>query len=158
MNKLSIIQRTLIVQLYIESNCSVVRTRTQRAFVRNTGNRNHPSPCCIRLIVAKLKALGTVADREHPGRSRTVRGIDNIESVRQKITHNPHKSVRRRSEEPQISKTFLWCIFSEDLKHYPYEIQLGLKIGQNDCEKRLQFALSIIEIFQIEENKLCVDN
>ena len=51
MDKLSIIQRTPIVQLYFESNCYIVRT--QRAFRRNTRDRNHPSPRCIRLIVAK---------------------------------------------------------------------------------------------------------
>ena len=92
MDKLSIIQRTLIVQIYFESNCSVVRT--QRAFRRNTGNIYHLSPRCIRLIVAKLKALGTVGARQHPGRSRTVRSIDNIESVRQDVTHNLQKFVR----------------------------------------------------------------
>ena len=85
--------RTLNVQLYFESNSSVVRT--QRAFRKNTGNRNHPSPRCFRIIVAKLKAFGTVADRQHPGRSRTARSIDNIESVRQNVTDNPQESVRR---------------------------------------------------------------
>ena len=121
MDKLSIIQLTLIVQLNFESKCSV---RTQRAFIRNTGNMNHPSPSCIRLIVAKFKALGTVADKQRPDRSRTIRSIDNIESVLQDVTHNPQKSVRRRSEEIQILKTYLWRILSEDLKCYLYIIQL----------------------------------
>ena len=112
-DKSSTILRTLIVQLSFESKCPVVRTQT--AFRRNTRNRNHPSPRCIRLIVAKFKALGTVANRQHPGRSRTARSIDNIESVRQDVTHNPQKSVRRRSEELQISKTSLRRILGEDL-------------------------------------------
>ena len=92
--------------------------KTERAFIRNTGNRNYPSPRCIGLIVATFKALGAVTDRQHPGRSRTVRSIDNIESVRQDVTHNPQKSVRRRSEELQISKTSLWRILREDSKCY----------------------------------------
>ena len=77
----------MIVQLYFESNCSV--TRTQKAFGKNTVNRNHYSLRCIRYIVAKVKALGIVADRQHPCRSRTVRNIDNLEYMRQDVTHNP---------------------------------------------------------------------
>ena len=46
----------------------------------------------------------------------------------------------------------LWCILREDLKCYPYKIQLVLKIDQNDYEKRFQFAQSFIEIFQQELN------
>ena len=69
------------------SNCSVVRT--QMAFRMNNENRNHPSPRSIRLIVAKF------------------RSIDNIDSVRQDVIHNPQKFVRR-SEELKISKSSLW--------------------------------------------------
>ena len=116
----------------------------------NTGNRNHPSPRCIRLIVTKFKAPVTVADRQQHGWSRTVRSIDNVESVRQDVTHSPQKSVIWRSEELQISKTALWCILRENLKCYPYTFQLVQKIGQNDYEKRLKFALSFIQIFQQE--------
>ena len=103
-------------------NSSVVRT--QKAFRRNTGNRNHPSHRCISFIVVKFKALGTVADWQHPARSRTVRSIDNIESVRHDVTYNPQKSIRRRSEEIKICKTSLWRILREDLKCYSYKIQL----------------------------------
>ena len=104
MDKLSIIQRILIVQ-----HC--------------------PSPYCIRLIVAKFKAFGTVADRRHPGRFRTVRNIDNIESTRRDVAHNSQKSVRGRSKELQISKTSLCLILKENFKCYLYEIQLVLKVG-----------------------------
>ena len=73
--------------------------------------------------------------------------------MRQNVTHNPQQSGRR-SQELQISKTSLWRILGEYLKCYPYEIQLVLKIGRNDCEKMFQFARSFIEIFQQEE-KMC---
>ena len=120
MDKFLIIHPTLMVQLYFKSNCSVVRI--QRVFRRITGNRNHPSPRCLRLIVATFKPHGKVVDRQHPGRSRTVSCIDNIESVRQDITHGPQKSVGRRSEELLISKTSLWHMLRKDLKCYPYKI------------------------------------
>ena len=58
------------------------------AFRRNTENINHPS--------LKFEVLGTVAVRQQPRRSQTGKSIDNIESVRQDVTHNPQKSVRRR--------------------------------------------------------------
>ena len=151
MDTLFIIEQTLIVQLYFESNSSVVRTR--RAFRSNIGNKNHPSPCCIRLIVPKFKALGTVADRQHPGRSRTLKNIDNIKFACQDVTHNPRKSVRR-SEELQISKPCLWRILREDLMRYLYKIQLVQEIGQNDYEKRLHFTQTFVEIFQ-EGGKIC---
>ena len=89
MDKLSIIQLTLMVQFYLESSCSVART--QKAFRRNCGNINHLSPRCIHFNVANFKALGRIADRQDSGRSRTV-SIDNIESVRQDVTHIPQKS------------------------------------------------------------------
>ena len=104
MDELSISQQTLIVQFYFESNFSVVRT--QSAFRSNTGNRNHPSSRCIRLVVAKFMALGTVMDSQHSGLSRTVRSIDNIESVRQDVTDNQQESLRIRLEELQISKAY----------------------------------------------------
>ena len=97
-----------------EINCSVVRT--QIAFRRNTRIINHPSPRCIRFIVDKFKAEDTVADRQHPDRSRTVRSIDNIEFVRHDVTSNPQRSVGRRSEELQISKNSLRRILREYLK------------------------------------------
>ena len=118
---------------------------TQWAFKSNNGNKNHPSPRRIRLIFAKFKALGTVADRHHSCRSRTVRSIDNIETVRQDVTHNPQNSVRLRSEELQICKTFLWRLL-RGFKCYAYKIQRVQKIDQNDYETRLQFARSFIKI------------
>ena len=135
----------MIVQLYFESNCSIVRT--QRAFIRNTGDGNHPSPRCIRLIVAKFKAPVTIAGRQHPGRSRTVKSIDNVESVRQDVTHSPRKSVIIRSEELQISKTSWWLMLREDLECYPYTIQLVQKIGQNDTRKGFNLHGYILKSF-----------
>ena len=82
MGKLSIIQQTQIVRLYLRATVQLLKHK------RNTGNINHHSPRCIRLIVAKLKAFGTGADRQNLGRSRTVRSIDNIAYVRQDVTHN----------------------------------------------------------------------
>ena len=119
--------------------------KNTNTFRKNTGNINHPSPRCIRLIIATFKTLCIVADRQHPGRSRTVRNIDNIESERQDFTYSTQKSVRRHSEELLISKTSL-C--------YPYKIQLVQKIDQNDYEKSFQFARLSIEILQHEE-KIC---
>jgi len=152
MQKLSIKQRSHIVQLYFENNSSTVAT--QRAFRRIYANRNGPSPRCIRRIVAKFKELGNVQDRQRLGRSRTGRSIDKIESVRQDVAATPQKSVSRRSDELQISKTTLWRILKKDLKCYPYKIQLVQNIDQNDFEKRLQFAHSFLEIFQ-DEDKIC---
>ena len=91
-------------------------------------------------------------DIQHPGRSRTVRSIDNIESARQDVTHNPQKSLRGRSEDLQIFKTYLLSILKEDLKCYPYKIQFVQKIDQSDYEKRFQFVRLVIEIFQKEVN------
>ena len=74
--------------------------------------------------------------------------------MRRDVTHNPQKSVRRRSEGLQISKASLWRTLREDLKSCPYKTQLVQKIGKNDDEKRLQFEWPCIEIFLLEE-KMC---
>ena len=43
------------------------------------------------------------------------KSIDNIESVRQEVSHNPKNSVRSRSEL-QMSKTFLWRVSREGIE------------------------------------------
>ena len=68
-------------------------------------------------------------DITHPGRSHTVRTIDNIESVRQYVTHNPQKSA------PDFENIFVAYI------------ERIFKV----FERRLQFVLSFTEIFQQED-------
>ena len=75
------------------------------------------------------RSFGTVADRQHH--------FDNIESVRQDVTHNPQKLAKRRSEKLQIFKTSSWRTLREDLKYYSYKIQFVQTIGQTDYEKRV---------------------
>ena len=107
---MSIIQRTLIVQLYL------------RATFNLQEHKGHSEGILEIEIIAKFNVLSTVADRQHLGRSRTVKNIDSTESVREDVTHNPQKIIERRSEEFQISKTSLWHILREDLKCYLYKI------------------------------------
>ena len=101
MDKLSIIQRTLIVQLYFESNCSV-----HSEAILEMEIITHLA--VFALVSLDLRHLAQLrVDSEHPDRSKIVRLVASIESARHDVIHNPQRSVRRRSGELQISETTL---------------------------------------------------
>ena len=77
---------------------------------------------------------GTVADG-HKGRHRLSLGIipENIQNLREHHEESPRKSTRRLSQETGISRKTVLRIIHDDLKLFPYKIQISQR--QTDLNK-----------------------
>uniref|UniRef100_A0A8C4QNK6 DUF4817 domain-containing protein n=1 Tax=Eptatretus burgeri TaxID=7764 RepID=A0A8C4QNK6_EPTBU len=115
MDKWTLQQRALIVELYFRNGCSVVCA--QREYRRAHGVRIAPTDKAIRRWVTAFRQTGSVADAKRSGRPRSVRTAANITAVQEDVVRSPNKSCKRRSHELQISETSLCRIMKKGLPH-----------------------------------------
>ena len=89
-------------------------------------------------MVAKFRETGSVADahKGHSGRHRSAIIPDNIQNLRERLEESPRKSTRRLSQETGISRTSVLRIFHDNLKLFPYKIQiLQRQTDRNKAER-----------------------
>ena len=89
-------------------------------FRKTYGRKNVPT----RATVYRIEEKGAVADSPKPGPSSFVTTSKNIEAVRVSVATCPGTSIRRRSQELQISPNALWRILHKELHLFPYKVQL----------------------------------
>lgn len=75
----------------------------------------------------------------------TVRTPENIDAVRKSFENNPQQSTRSASIDLEISRTSVQRILRKDLGIYPYKIQVGQRLTEQDALKRLEFGNQICE-------------
>ncbi|KAL7723793.1 hypothetical protein ACLKA6_000408 [Drosophila palustris] len=141
-------ERAEIVQLYIQNNFSIVKTK--RAFRAKNKVKSAPGDNTIRRLYAKFVNSGNVSNANHSSRQRTRRSDENIEAVRASIEADPRTSSYHRSQELGIARTTLRRIIHGDLKVYPYKIQMAQKLNPDDYTRRLQYAKWSIEMAENE--------
>jgi len=118
---LTLEQKIKLVDLFI-THQSIIKT--QRAYCKLYSVRKAPGKITIMKLVAKFRSVGSVLDKAHTGRHRTERTAENIELVRLSVLQSPKTSCRRRSQELSLSETTLRRILKNDLKLFPYKIQI----------------------------------
>lgn len=69
---------------------------------------------------------------------------------------NPRKSIRRRSQQLNLSKTALHDILTKYIKMHTNKIQLTQALKPADHEKRLQFSQWILN--RHKEDESCTEN
>ena len=65
-------------------------------------------------------------------RTPTVRTPENIQAVRENIEASSSKSIRRLSQEAEVSATSTYRILRYDLSLFPYKIQVTHKLQLSD--------------------------
>ena len=107
---------------------------------RNTFGTAPPSQKTILRHVRALSERGTVADRERPGRPRSMRTEENAEDVAAALTVSPQTSTRRLSSQLGITRTTLQRLLG-DLHFHPYRPRLLHGLLPADLDRREQFAI-----------------
>ena len=102
----------------------------------------------------KLQTSYTLHKTSPPGRSRTVVANPNIERLKKKLDLSPRRSVRSLSRQLKISTTSTWRILREELKKYPYRIQLKEKLTPQNKESRVHFANRISDRIEADSSFL----
>ena len=127
-------QRIKIIEAYFAAKSVLL---TQRQCRKDFGRNNVPTGRTIQRLVAKFQKTGSVADA-HKGQDRLSFGIipENIQSLRKRHEDFPRKSTLCLSKETGILRTSVLRILHDDLKLFPYKIQiLQRQADQNKSER-----------------------
>ena len=131
----SVHERSKILESYLSTKSTVV---TQRVFCREVPGRKTPCRKTIKKIVEKFRNTGSVVNENkgHSGWYVAVRTRANVQTVRKHLQQSPRKSIRRLSQEADISRTTVQRIIHNDLKLFPYKVQILQK--QTDPNKEVR--------------------
>ncbi|XP_043676454.1 uncharacterized protein LOC122633042 [Vespula pensylvanica] len=152
MKRLTLNERTKIVQFYFENNRSIIST--QRAYRRHFNVKNAPAEMTIRNIIARFQQQGTVSDLPRSGRPRSVFTNANIQRVEESVLEEPGTSTRRRSSQLELSRTSLRRISRHLLLLFPYKIQLVQDLHLDDYKSRLNFSIRFQQLVKEEDDFL----
>jgi hypothetical protein len=145
--------RTFIVEQFFITN-SV--TQTQRNFRRRFLCKAVPSRNTILHYVQAFREQGSVGDKPRLGPCLKVRTDEKILIVRDALNKSPNKSLRRLSQQVEISISSVYRIVKRDLRLYPYKIQLVQTLMPNDYSERIQFSQWLLQ--SVSENSSFIEN
>ena len=91
----------------------------------------------IKRTIDQFEEISSITDRPRSGRPRSSRTPNLIKSVKEKIRHNPRKSMRKMAKESKISPRTMRRICHNDFKMSPYKLQKRQLISGPTIEKRL---------------------
>ena len=145
----SVHERSKILESYFSTKLVVL---TQREFRREFPGRKTPHKKTITKTVEKFRNTGSVGNdnKGHNGWYVTVRTRTNVQAVRNHLEQLPRKSIRRLSQEVGISRTTVQRIIHNDLKLFPYKVQILQKQTDANKEERSELCQTINE--RIENN------
>ncbi|GBN43880.1 hypothetical protein AVEN_235910-1 [Araneus ventricosus] len=127
----------------------------QRAFRRCYG-RNPPDTKSIKRWCEKFRGTSSVTD--HRRGSRPSVSEATVELVRQSFQRSPTKSTRQALRELQIPQTSLVRILHKRVRFHAYKVQIVQDLQPNDCPKRAEFAIEILNRIDVENvylNRIC---
>ena len=136
-------QRIKIIETYfaaksvLKNSKNLPKNSDTVAMQEYFGRNNVPDGRAIQRLVAKFRKTGSVADA-HKGLDRLSFSIipENIHNLRKRHEDFPRKSTHLLSQETGISRTSVLRILHDDLKLFPYKIQiLQRQTDQNKAER-----------------------
>ncbi|CAF2520035.1 unnamed protein product [Rotaria sp. Silwood2] len=110
-----------------------------------------PSEKTIKAIYDKFIETGSVHDRERSGRPSlmTTEKLDEIEEV---LSDNAMVSVRRVSQEVNLSKSTVHLAMRNVLGYKPYKMHLTQQLDDEDKDVRVVMAEALLPILDDENN------
>ena len=85
-----------------------------------------------------MKETGILIHKPKREKPKTVRTPENIAAEAESVCEAPSTSIHRRSQQLNISETFLGRIFHKDMS--PYKVQLVQEMKSIDHPMRFRFA------------------
>lgn len=122
-------------------------TRVKQEYRRVFPNDSPVSDSVIQRAVTKFHEHGVASDlkKGHSGRPKSSVTVENIDEVEEFFTENPTTSIRRASQALGIPRSSLHRI-QRKLKLHPYKIQVFQELSDFDMERRLTFAMKMIDM------------
>lgn len=102
-------------------------------------NRTPIALSTVRNTVTKFNNFGTVRNLPKSGRPRSATNEENSLNVLLSFTENPHDSIRRVSQEHNISKSSVHNIL-KTAKFHPFKVHLVHKLNEDDFDRRVEFC------------------
>lgn len=135
-------ERVFFVKTFYECNKSYISTLRQ---IRATfGYDFFIQRRTIQKMVRQFEETGSVVTKRPVLYHRGVRNEENIDRVRDSIVEDAMTSVRRRSQELNISRSTLGRILKNDLSLKPFKIRRTQELKLVDHQSRKQFAEQMI--------------
>ena len=138
-----------IVEEYFIGQRSIIVA--QRKFRQRFGKQEALSRKVILRAVTNFRMTGDASKRKSPGRHRTSRNAENCGGVKKAITQSPSKSTRRLAQQVNIPRTSVNRILKQDLRLYPYKVQVVQQLLPADKLQRKTFAEWVNNICREEE-------
>lgn len=135
---LSLQERIFLVEHTFRCNgefTEEVRNRFKAAFP----NSDVPHRNSVRSLIAKFRETGSVHDACRSGRDPILTD-EKINNISEAMARSPNKSVRRLSDEVDISVGSAHNALRKTLKLHPYKISCYHELKEADYEKRVQFC------------------
>ena len=112
-------------------------TAIQRRF-RTKYNKSAPSRASIRFWVEQYRSGG---DHSHGGgNGRPPITAQQKQAVRNLLRSNPRVSLRAAEQQTGVSKSTIHRIFRQELRVFPYKLQIGTQLSNDDKQARVQYA------------------
>ena len=151
----SVYKRSEILESYFSTKSVVL---TQRKLSKEFPGRKIPWRKRITKIDEKFRNAENVRNdnKGHIGRYGTVKTHANVQAVREHLEQSPRKSTRRLSQEVGILRTAVQGVIHNDLKLFPYKVQILQKQIDSNKEERSQFCQSISDRIKNNPGDLCL--
>lgn len=149
--------RVFIVQSYYKSDKNI--TETLRKWSSRHKNRPKPHVTTVKRLLEKFERTGSVADDpgERSNRPNTVRTPEIIEQAKNIMKREPSLSTRKLAQELGLSYRTAGRILKDDLKLFPYKLQVYQRLSDDAMIRRFNFAADMLELIdskQIDPNKI----
>jgi hypothetical protein len=112
-------------------------TAIQRKF-RTKYRKTPPSRGAIRLWRQDYQQRGTHAHRGGNGRPQL--SEEKKATIKSMFSDNPRLSLRQAESQIQVPKSTLWDFLRKELHLYPYKLQMGMALSDEDKQNRITFA------------------
>lgn len=102
------------------------------------------SKSTVSKTINRFEETGTNKDRQKSGRPKTETSEEQQVEVAQLFVEDPHSSVRKASQQLQISQTSIFRNL-KIIKFHPYKIKLHQEINEDDPDRRIEFCEIMME-------------
>ena len=133
----------LIVQLFYANNKSMQKTIRKFATKKCLKSKLcYPNELTIRNLISKFERTGSIEDLKRSGRKTiSKQTISKVNTALQ----NGNLSVRQIGEKVHLPRSTVHNILRNKLKLFPYKVQKGAYLKEDQKKKRLNFCNKLLE-------------
>jgi transposase len=133
-------QRAFAIKAFYKNDSYAAAQRLFSRHFQINPNNPVPSAHAIKTWIKNFEETGSALKRKPPGKERSIRTPENIETVRAALEQSPQRSMRRHAASLNISDRSLRRILHKDLNFHPYKIQVVQQLQEHDLFSRTNFC------------------